>query len=220
MNAFRRWLQHPEKSPFRNILFQIHLCIGAALSMYVLLMSMTGSVIVFRNQLPPKFPVEWMVNLHENLLAGSIGRVGNGIGAVCLTLLCLTGAVIWWPGIRSWRRSLKVDWRTHFARISWDLHSALGFWMFLFLLLWGISGVYFAFPAVFNGLFVLDPADRFTDQALYWLARLHFGRFGWFAETVWAAAGMVPGILAFTGMFICCRRVIYKKHSNPNTHPD
>ena len=95
MNAFRRWLQHPEKSAVRHILFQIHLCLGAALSMYILLMSMTGSVIVFRNQLSPKFPVEWLVNLHENLLAGSIGRIGNGIGALCLTLLCLTRTVIW-----------------------------------------------------------------------------------------------------------------------------
>jgi len=31
--------------------------------------------------------------------------------------------------------SLTVSWRAHFARINWDLHSALGFWCFLFVLL-------------------------------------------------------------------------------------
>jgi uncharacterized iron-regulated membrane protein len=31
----------------------------------------------------------------------------------------------------------------HFARISWDLHSALGFWCFVFVLVWGVSGIYF-----------------------------------------------------------------------------
>jgi hypothetical protein len=48
------------------------------------------------------------------------------------------------------------------------------------------------------------------------LAELHFGRFGRLAEAVWAALGLAPAILALTGAFICCRRVIFKKPSNPN----
>ena len=91
--------------------------------MYVLLMSVSGSAIVYRNELEKRLSVEWLVNLHENLLFGSTGRLVNGIGAVCLTLLCITGAMIWWPGIKNWRRSLTVIWRVHFARINWDLHS-------------------------------------------------------------------------------------------------
>lgn len=215
MTVWQRWVQHPEKSPTRNLLFQIHLCVGAVAAMYILLMSITGSVIVFRNELSRHFSIERLVNLHENLLAGPAGRFANGIGAIGLTLLCLTGAVIWWPGIQTWRRSLRVSWRAHFARISWDLHSALGFWCFFFVLLWGISGIYFSFPQAFNGLFLLDPADHFTDQGLFWLSELHFGRFGWFAEAVWAVVGIVPAVLAFSGIFICCRRMIYKKPSNP-----
>src|ERR1022692_1153219 len=38
--------------------------------------------------------VEWIVNLHENLLFGEDGRFVNGIGAICVILLSLTGAVI------------------------------------------------------------------------------------------------------------------------------
>jgi uncharacterized iron-regulated membrane protein len=69
-------------------------------------------------------------------------------------------------------------------------------------------------------LFLLDPADHFTDQGLFWLAQLHFGRFGWFVEALWTLLGLVPAVLAFTGVFICCRRMIYKKPSNPNIGPD
>jgi hypothetical protein len=98
----------------------------------------------------------------------------NGIGAICLTLLCLTGAVVWWPGVKNWRRSLTVSWGSQFPRINWDLHSALGFRSFLFVLLWGISGIYFAFPQWFTVLLLLDPADRVTDQGLFWLSELHF----------------------------------------------
>ena len=204
----------------RNAFFQVHLWVGAGAAAYILLVSISGSVIVYRNELSKTFSIEWLVNLHENLLAGSTGRLVNGIGAICVTLLCLTGVVIWWPGVKNWRRSLTVNWRAHFARINWDLHSAAGFWCFFFILLWGISGTYFAFPHLFDALFILDPADHFTDQGLFWLSQLHFGRFGWFTEAVWSLLGLVPAILAFSGVFICCRRMIYKKPSNPNTQSD
>jgi len=220
MTAWQQWLQHPERSRVRNAFFQVHLWVGAGAAAYILLVSISGSVIVYRNELSKTFSIEWLVNLHENLLAGSTGRLVNGVGAICVTLLCLTGVVIWWPGVKNWRRSLTVSWRAHFARINWDLHSAAGFWCFLFILLWGISGTYFAFPHLFDALFILDPADHFTDQGLFWLSQLHFGRFGWFTEAVWSLLGLVPAILAFTGVFICCLRMIYKKPSNPNTQSD
>ena len=213
---WQQWVQHPEKSSVRNAFFQIHLWVGAASGLYVLLMSISGSMIVYRNELSKRFSIEWLVNLHTNLLTGSTGRLMNGIGAICLTSLCVTGAIVWWPGMKNWRRSVTVNWRVNFARISWDLHSALGLWCFFFLLVWGVSGIYFSFPQIFNGLYLLDPADRFTDQGLSWLAQLHFGRFGGFAQALWTLLGLVPAVLAFTGIFICCRRVMYKKPSNPN----
>jgi len=220
MTVWQRWLQHPEKSRVRDAFFQIHYWMGMGAAVYVLLMSISGSMIVYRHELSRRFSIEWLVNLHENLLFGSAGRIVNGIGAICLTSLCLTGAIIWWPGIKNWRRSLTVNWRAHFARINWDLHSALGLWCFFFILVWGISGIYFSFPQLFNSLYLLDSADHFTDQGLFWLSELHFGRFGWFSEALWTLLGIVPALLAFTGFFICCRRGIYKKPSNPNTHPD
>jgi uncharacterized iron-regulated membrane protein len=220
MTVWQRWLENPERSWVRGAFFQIHYWMGMGAAMYVLLMSISGSMIVYRNELSKRFSIEWLVNLHENLLFGSTGRLVNGIGAICLTLLCLTGAIIWWPGINHWRRSLTVNWRAHFPRINWDLHSALGFWCFFFVLGWGISGIYFSFPHLFDALYLLDPADYLTSQGLFGLAQLHFGRFGWFAEALWTLLGLVPAVLAFTGFFICCRRVIYKKPSNPNTQSD
>jgi uncharacterized iron-regulated membrane protein len=210
MSARRQWLEQPQKVRLHNALFQIHFFAGAVAGAYVALMSLTGSILVYRNDLSGSPLIQWLVKLHTTLLAGATGRMVNGIGALSLTLLCLTGAVIWWPGVKHWRRSLAVSWEAHFPRISWDLHSALGFWCFLFVLLWGVSGIYFAFPRWFDALLVLDPRDRVTDQALYWLAELHFGRFDWFTKAVWSIVGLVPAALAFTGTFICCRRILYK----------
>jgi hypothetical protein len=122
------------------------------------------------------------------------------------------------PGIKNWRRSLTVQWQAHFGRISWDLHSALGFWLFPFVLVWGLSAVYFAFPAVANPVLKFDPSGRYTDLLFYRLSELHFGRLGWVIKVLWSIVGLVPALLAFTGVFICCRRMIYKKPSNPNVN--
>jgi uncharacterized iron-regulated membrane protein len=178
-------------------------------------MSVTGSMVVYRNELEsvPSLvsSVEWIVDLHENLLFGTKGRFVNGIGATCVILLCLTGAVVWWPGVGNWRRALTVNWRSFFARFTWDLHSALGFWSLLFVLMWGISGFYFCFPQTVNVLSgFVDPNDRHADQILGWLSMAHFGRFNWFAEALWALLGLAPALLSVTGVFLCCRRMIYK----------
>jgi uncharacterized iron-regulated membrane protein len=214
-NWWEQWLQQPQRLRLHNLLCQLHYWIGALAGVYMMLMSITGSVVVYRNELSGWNAIGWLVSLHTNLLAGSMGRFVNGIGGGSLTLLSFTGAIIWWPGVKYWRRSLQVSWRAHVPRINWDLHSAFGFWCLPFLFLWGISGLYFAFPQVVSILLALDPSDRFTDRGLFWLSALHFGRFNWFTKALWALLGLVPGALAFTGTFICCRRVIWGKPSNP-----
>jgi uncharacterized iron-regulated membrane protein len=214
---WQQWLEHPERLLVRRIVFQVHFWLGAAAGIYLFLMSATGGAIVFRNEFGGNSFIEWLVRLHTNLLTRTTGRFVNGIGGGCLTALCVSGAIIWWPGKKHWRRSLTVDWRSAFARINWDLHSALGFWLFPFVLLWGVSGFYFVFPDAFNFLYAVDPSGRFVNDGLDWLAKLHFGRFGLLIQTLWVLLGVVPAILAFTGMFICCRRVIFKKPSNPKS---
>src|ERR1017187_1153972 len=95
---------------------------------------------------------------------GSSGRFGRLVRKrnrrSCLNLLCVTGIIAWWPGVKYWRRSLTVSWGANIARIAWDLHSALGFWCFFFVLLLGVSGIYFAFPQLFAALLFLDPSDK------------------------------------------------------------
>jgi uncharacterized iron-regulated membrane protein len=222
MSPWERWLHHPETLPTHRFLFQIHLWVGMIASLYVFVMSISGSAIVYRTELEssgdPRVlnAVEWLVNFHSTLLSMDAGRIVNGVGAISLTLLCLTGAVIWWPGILHWRRSLALSRTTNFARTNWDLHNALGFWCFLFVMMWGVSGIYFAFPNLFNSAvdaFTSDAPNRvrFADRALALLANLHFGRFNGFSEAVWVLVGLVPAALSFTGMFMCCHRLLMRK---------
>jgi uncharacterized iron-regulated membrane protein len=90
--------------------------------------------------------LRWLQLLHFNLLSGTTGRTVNGVGGLCLFLLCLTGVPLWWQGLRRWILGLKVGWRLSWKRINWDLHSATGIYTFCFAALWGLTGAYFAFP--------------------------------------------------------------------------
>src|SRR5271170_5682963 len=85
MTTLQQWLQHPERFWLRKALFQIHLWVGAGVGLYVVLMSLTGSIIVFRNELSGWVPIEWLVKVHKNLLLGGTGRLVNGIGAIAVT---------------------------------------------------------------------------------------------------------------------------------------
>ena len=69
-NWWKQWLQQPQRSMLHGLVFQLHFWIGAVAGMYVMLMSITGSIIVFRNELARWRSVEWLVSLHTNLLAG------------------------------------------------------------------------------------------------------------------------------------------------------
>ena len=217
LTRWQQWRDHPEQVWLRNAAFQIHFWVGAIVGVYILLMSVSGSLLVYRNELSRHVSVEWLADLHENLSAGSTGRLANGIGAISLLLLCATGALIWWPGVQHWRRSVTVEWSARFPRLNWDVHSSLGFWCFGFILMWAVSAVYLVFPKPFDLLLLVDPTDHVTDQGLFWLAQLHSGGFSRFARPIWLVLGLTPAVLAFTGVFICCRRVMYGKPSNPRS---
>jgi uncharacterized iron-regulated membrane protein len=156
--------------------------------------------------------VEWLVDLHDNLLAGRQGRMFNGIGGILLTIIVLTGLIIWWPANGRWRRALspgRPSWSLRFAN---RLHVAAGFWISGLVLVWSLTAFYFAFPGVFEGLIDLldpDPADdaRPGEQLLETLVRLHFGRFGGLGgRLAWMALGLLPAALAVTGFIMWLKR--------------
>ena len=308
MTSWRRWLERPQGMLLRRVLFQVHLWMGIAFGIYLLVICLTGSILVYRNELyrtfspvpvivsgsgtpldaeavksaarraypdhevtdvhtgkTPNHAIEitlrrgsetmrrllhpftgadlgnpvpvgyrftaWMLDLHDNLLTGDTGRAFNGIGALALALLSLSGAIIWWPGIGSWRRSLIPDPRANWKRLNWTLHSALGAWGLLFLLLWGLTGMYLSFPnlfvTVFDWLEPFDPsneADRIVDRIQYWLAYLHFGRLGGrgipgcgrglcdnTTKFIWAVWALVPPLMVVTGAIMWWNRVIQPK---------
>ena len=101
-------------------------------------------------EVPEEGPVRTLQNLHFDLLGGRTGRIVNGFGGGVLLLLCVTGLVIWWPGIANWRRPFVVDFSRGWRRVNWELHSAVGIWTGALIAMWAITGVYLVWPGEFR----------------------------------------------------------------------
>lgn len=169
----------------------------------------------------------WFLDLHDNLLGGPAGRRVNGFGALTLLALSATGLIIWWPGTSRWKRSVLVDVRANWKRLNWNLHSALGLWFFAFILMWSLTGIYLSLPEQVSALLdyiepvnEANPVERVVDRIQYWLAYLHFGRLGGrgipgcgrglcdsITKATWAVVGLVPVLMAVTGLVMWWNRV-------------
>lgn len=245
MNGWTRFIWQPRTLWLRRVLFQVHLWSGLALGLYVVVICLSGSVLVFRNDLyelfPPAYPgsglphpagyraTNWLLDLHDNLLADQTGRRTNALGAVLVFLLAVSGAIVSWPGAANWRRSLVVDVRASWKRFNRTLHGALGLWVLLFLLMWAVSGFHLAFPRPFNAAAEwtasLDDANPLRDAGdylLYWLTYAHFGRFGGRVpgcgpvcgatfKVLWALIALAPLVLVGTGLTMWYNRA-WRRH--------
>ena len=100
----------------------------------------------FAGELPKSGWIQQLQDLHFNLWSGSIGLTVNGVGALCLLGMALTGLVLAWPLGFSWRRVFAVDWARGWKRVTWELHRAVGAWTLILLAIWAVTGFYFAFP--------------------------------------------------------------------------
>ncbi|MGH9256768.1 MAG: PepSY-associated TM helix domain-containing protein [Vicinamibacterales bacterium] len=300
MSVWQRWMSRPRTVFFRKACFQVHLWIGIAVGLYVVLLSVTGSALVFRREMdaavrPQAPPIDastqllskerltqaaleaypgatveriggpqrrtalvrvvlqrngetlerdfnaltgadlgdpwpWkagailkLAELHDDLLMvdNRRGRFWNGVGSVLVTVLCITGAFIWWPGIKGWRRGVRVKWRASWPRLNFDLHSAMGFWFFSIVFIWAVSGIYLCFPAPFiaavDGIWGVNETleSRPGDVVLEWLVRLHFGRWrnSHVLKAVWVVLGLIPAAMFVTGTAMWWHRVIRKRRS-------
>jgi uncharacterized iron-regulated membrane protein len=113
-------------------------------SRYVFVSPSSGNIV--GDLKPDKFWLSYVGQIHYFLLMGNTGLIVNGVGAAFLMLLTLSGLVLWWPGIRNWKRGFGISLKRSWRRINFDLHSVVGFWTLSLLLIWSVSSVYFAWP--------------------------------------------------------------------------
>ncbi len=86
----------------------------------------------------------YLQDFHYALFAGELGLKINGIAALALLALALSGPVLCWPGLSRWRTALSI--RRQPAAARWhDIHGAVGIVSWLAILLISLTALYFAF---------------------------------------------------------------------------
>ena len=94
-------------------------------------------------------------SLHYELLLGSVGMWILGIIALIWTLDCVVGLIITFPNpasahskrqprsfLKRWSKAWKIKTLAGSRRFNFDLHRALGLWLWLILLIFAWSSVY------------------------------------------------------------------------------
>ena len=181
----------------------------------------TGEDIGVANPWPIK-TVEWLANVHDDLLMDRSGRTINGVGGLLLVVMSISGLVLWWQGRARWHEGLIIKRRSN-RKFMWQLHSFIGFWSLLLMFAWGLSGFQLGFPQVMNTLvdwFDGDSTDfERPDAMLRFLRNVHFARFGQgaIAQWAWIIAGLLPSVMFITGCVLWWRRVIRGGRSGSTT---
>jgi uncharacterized iron-regulated membrane protein len=190
----------------RRALFQIHLWMGLVSGLYILAICLSGSAIIFRLEMnhvfcparcEPAF-VSKLAEFHDQLLAGRTGVLVNGIGAMVVALMLISGVVLWWPRRGRWLRSITIRSGVGGRVFVRELHNAVGFWLLSFVVLWVMTALYFAFPDVFSAV---------SDDVVAPLVRLHFGRaYGMAVKVLWSVLALGPCVLVITGALMWWHR--------------
>ena len=94
---------------------------------------------------------------NEELTVG--GLILSVVGLI-LIFLCISGLVIWWPGIRRWRRGFQVRRRKGTYKLNYDLHNVVGIAVLPLLLMWAISGTGFELKQVRDVWYAVLPGDK------------------------------------------------------------
>ena len=103
----------------------------------------TGDILGSREQ-----QASWVFvvqDFHFSLLGGLTGLKVNGGVAAVLLLMSVTGLVAWWPGRARWRSGFRLSTGASWKRITWELHSIVGFFSSAALIVFAITGVYYGF---------------------------------------------------------------------------
>ena len=94
----------------------------------------------------------FLIRIHSFLMMKSyIGVKFVGALGVVMTLMGLSGLVLWWPKRGQWRRAFLVRRGARGLPLNLDLHHAAGIWTLTVFLIMSISGVYLCFPQTVSG---------------------------------------------------------------------
>ncbi|MDD3054742.1 MAG: PepSY-associated TM helix domain-containing protein [Aliarcobacter sp.] len=100
-------------------------------------------------------------NIHRRLLLSDFGKQVVALSVVSLLILMFSGIYIYFPRIKkSFSQSLKLNFQSKGRFFLANLHSAIGMWVIPFYLVASLTGLYWSYEFVSNGLHTITGVEK------------------------------------------------------------
>lgn len=92
-------------------------------------------------------------------VALTVGELLLAVTGLALVWWCVSGLLMWWPGLRRIATSLTIHVRRGNYRLNRDLHIVVGMAVLPFLLFWGITGAGYELPVIGSAWYAVTGGD-------------------------------------------------------------
>jgi sulfite reductase (NADPH) flavoprotein alpha-component len=100
-------------------------------------------------------------NIHRRLLLDDFGKQVVALSVISLLILMFSGIYIYFPRIKkSFSQSLKLNFQSKGRFFLANLHSAIGMWVIPFYLVTSLTGLYWSYDFVSNGLHSITGVEK------------------------------------------------------------
>lgn len=103
--------------------------------------------VITRDGTVSEWPIEWLFELHHELLAGETGATVVGLSGIALLFMAVTGPFLWWPGRNRIRQGFSVTFKGGAYRGARDLHRVAGIGFALLLATSAFTGIIMVWKA-------------------------------------------------------------------------
>lgn len=235
----------------RKFCLKLHRYLAIPFGVFIAILCFTGSVMVFQDEIANHIlGVEYshdvpffmaVRNLHRFLLMApaqesgmTVGRVIMAAAAIAMTLILLSGLVLWWPrNTKMLRNRLTLHLHQGWRRFVYDSHVVLGFYALIFLLLMSLSGPTFSLKSYRKAaLTMVGKQDQPVNEKLinhnprhidfnhhagvnpaqFFLMGIHTGRWGGLiTRIIYFLAAIIGGFLPISGYYLWWKKRTAKR---------
>ncbi len=88
-------------------------------------------------------------DIHKHLLLGDVGSVIIKCNVLIFLVMCISGLILWWPKQkRFFKKAVTINFKTkNWKLLNWELHSVLGFYALIVLLMISLTGIFFVYDS-------------------------------------------------------------------------
>ena len=128
-------------------ILKIHRWLAIPFGIFISILCFTGAIILYGENTTL---LRIAHRLHSSLFMPSHGIISGrfilGLSAIAMTLILITGIILWWPKTKAaLKKRLSVHFNKGLKRFIYDTHISLGIYSVTFLLLMSLTGPSWAF---------------------------------------------------------------------------